>query len=181
MWDDNTVDVLEQYPLPLNSTIEIASKLKFKHPFARGKLVTMTTDFLVDCSDHQEAFSVKASRNDLLKNRTQMEHLLIEATYWESIGVPYHIKYRDDINKTLSLNIQRVVYFWNLSSVYEKVGLFKHLIAHKIIRIDMETKTITSPMFRKLADGYIPDGNVIPIIEALQKNEKIDSLYQPQV
>lgn len=168
-WNDDVIDVREQYPLPLEATIAIAESIGEQHPRKGSKLIPLTTDFLVDYhAGKQKAVSVKVSKEDLQKHRSQMKNVLIEAMYWESIGVPFRLVYKNEMNKTLSLNIQRVVYFWDLAAVKEKVSLFKHLVAHKYIDIDMETDIITNLMFRKLADLYIPEDSVQPIIKLME-------------
>ena len=79
-WDDNILDIREQYPLDLELTNEICDDRCCKHP--GGRNCYMTTDFYVIYKDGSEkAFSVKTSRN-LLKKRRTKEKLDIERCYF---------------------------------------------------------------------------------------------------
>lgn len=49
-WDDNNIDIREQYPLNREETLAIADKLGVKHPGNNDYI--MTTDFLVTKSDN---------------------------------------------------------------------------------------------------------------------------------
>lgn len=44
-WDDNNVDIREQYPLDVDKTVAIAEEMGIQYP--RNKAQVMTTDFLV--------------------------------------------------------------------------------------------------------------------------------------
>ena len=78
-WDDNILDIREQYPLDLELTNEICDDRCCKHP--GGRNCYMTTDFYVIYKDGPEkAFSVKTSKKLLNKKRTK-EKLDIERCY----------------------------------------------------------------------------------------------------
>lgn len=62
-FDDNVVDIREQYLLPIESTEIIARQLGKRQPMVRGEKVPYTIDILADYVDgHSEAYSVKVSR-----------------------------------------------------------------------------------------------------------------------
>lgn len=157
-FDDNVVDIREQFPLPIESTEIIARQLGKRQPMVRGEKVPYTVDILADYADgHSEAYSVKVSRAALMKSRSQIENLYIMKTYCESVGIPFHQAYTEDINRVYAENLSRIVYYWNPDAVDDKVGLFKFLLAHKYIRIDLESDVIDVVMFRKMADEAITD------------------------
>lgn len=157
-FDDNVVDIREQYPLPIDATEIIAWQLGKRQPMVRGEKVPFTVDLLADYIDgHSEAYSVKVSRAELLKSRSQIENLYIMKTYCESVGIPFHQVYTEDLNRTYAENLSRIVYYWNPDTVEDKVGLFKFLIAHKYIQIDLESDVIDVVTFRKMADDAISD------------------------
>ncbi len=88
-WDDNVVDIREQYPLSLEETLAICDKQRFVHPGNRS--THMTTDFLVAYRDgSQKAFSIKADRSALDDPRT-VEKQYVEKMYWEAAGIPFQI------------------------------------------------------------------------------------------
>lgn len=76
---------------------------------------------------------------------------------YAGLGIPFHQVYTEDINRVYAENLSRIVYYWNPEAVEDKVGLFKFLLAHKYIRIDLESDVIDVVMFRKMADEAITD------------------------
>lgn len=175
-FDDNVVDIREQYPLPIDATEIIAWQLGKRQPMVRGEKVPFTVDLLADYIDgHSEAYSVKVSRAELLKSRSQIENLYIMKTYCESVGIPFHQVYTEDLNRTYAENLSRIVYYWNPDTVKDKVGLFKFLIAHKYIQIDLESDVIDVVTFRKMADDAISDEQYRELMK------KINDLKQVKV
>ena len=157
-FDDNVVDIREQYPLPIDATENIARQLGKRQPMVRGEKIPYTVDLLADYADgHSEAYSVKVSRSEFKKSRSQIENVYIMKIYCESVGIPFHQVYTEDLNRTYAENLSRIVYYWNPNTVEDKVGLFKFLLAHKYIRIDLETDVVDPVKFRKLADDAISD------------------------
>lgn len=66
-WNDEIEDIREQYPLDLETTLEICDDYNVKHP--RNRHTYMTSDFYVTYKDGKEkVFSVKPSRNVLKKS-----------------------------------------------------------------------------------------------------------------
>lgn len=143
-WDDNILDIREQYPLDLELTNEICDDRCCKHP--GGRNCYMTTDFYVIYKDGSEkTFSVKTSRN-LLKKRRTKEKLDIERCYWEKFRhVPYEIVFKEDMNVVFAENIRIVSKFYNASSVFDEMSMLKHLIATKRIQVDMESEPLDFP------------------------------------
>ena len=81
-WDDNNIDIREQYPLNREETLAIADKLGVKHPGNNDYI--MTTDFLVTKSDNTfHAYSIKTAK-DSLSDR-DLEILCIEKMYWNCL------------------------------------------------------------------------------------------------
>lgn len=170
---DDVLDVREQFPLPLESTLEIVSKYKgFRHPRNRyGELVPYTTNFLVDLKNgQQEAYSVKYSLEDLKKkeNENQVRNLYVQREYWTSIGVAFRQVFTIDMNDALFQNIYRVVSFYDPDTVCCTVDLFKHMVARKLIRIDMESKVFTPKEFYSMAQKYLGGYDYIAVIEELR-------------
>lgn len=78
------LDIREQFPLPLQRTLAIASFQNIRHGQHRGEPTTMTTDLLVDLANKQIAISVKPFSKI---SRRALEKFQIEKTYWASQGV----------------------------------------------------------------------------------------------
>lgn len=136
-WQDDVIDIREQYPLDLNLTIKISNDLGFKHP--KDNSTHMTTDLLVTKKDGTlEAYSIKSNKKILDEPRT-LEKLYIEKLYWEAKHVPFHLKYKSEINRTLIQNIIDVTSCYDIEKVHDIFGAARYKIAHKDIIVDMET------------------------------------------
>lgn len=103
-WCKDTIDLREQYPLPLDATLSISSQLGVKHPQTLGKLRIVTTDLVVDFSNRKPlALSVKPSA-DLQDDRT-LEKLQIERSYWENEGVDWHVFTENEVSPVFKENL----------------------------------------------------------------------------
>lgn len=154
-WNDSVVDIREQYPLILEDTLRIADAMGFKHPYDRK--TRMTTDMLVTYQDDTgnklyKAYSIKNSVDVLNRNRT-VEILRIEMAYWHLHGIPFEIIFgKQDINRVYAENIELVVDYYDIHKVETKIDRVKHLIAHKKIIVDMQTKPLD---FQWLVHKYL--------------------------
>lgn len=136
-WNDDNIDIREQYPLNLEETTKIAEANGFCSP-GNGRFV-MTTDFLVTKADNTfHAYSVKSDRN--LSRRT-LELLCIEKIYWESKGIPFTLLFKTNVNEILATNIRLVTEFYDSVTVFDLVSAIKHKVAIKEWKVDME-KTV---------------------------------------
>ena len=148
-WDDNNIDIREQYPLNREETLAIADKLGVKHPGNNDYI--MTTDFLVTKSDNTfHAYSIKTSR-DSLKDR-DLEILCIEKMYWKSKNIKYSLLFKTDANTIMVHNIRRIVEFYDNNSVFDNISRIKHDIAIKKINIDLSSVQITNDFLEKLLE-----------------------------
>lgn len=138
MWTDNIIDIREQYPLlPRKNTEDLCDYYRIKHPMMCGKLMVMSTDFLVTMSDGStKAFSLKISQKCFDNPRT-LDKLFIEQQYWKSIGIEYELITKDKINSVLARNIESVSKYFDRKYVFDEYSYLKHLIATKKILVDM--------------------------------------------
>ena len=138
-WNDEVIDIREHFPLNLKETTEIANYLSI-YPMQYGKK-HMNTDMVLTLDDGNEiAICVKANCNEDLDRRT-IQNLMIEEEYWKLHNVPYYVVYKSDLNPLEILNIKNVITSYDSSRVYDDFSLVRHLIAHKLIQVDM-TKEI---------------------------------------
>ncbi len=147
-WDDNNVEIYEQYALDNSKTTAIAEKLGYKHPWNSSHI--MTTDFVaVEMDGTVHAYAVKADRD--LDDRTK-EILAIEEVYWKSMGAKFDIKYKSDVNIILYANILDVVAYYDPDSVSEQdpYSFIKHKIATKEYKCDMEHKILDAEELIKI-------------------------------
>lgn len=147
-WDDNNIDIREQFPLNAEETVRIARENGFKHPVNDSHV--MTTDFLVTERDGSlHAYSVKPSRK---LSRRNLEILCIEKIYWQVRNVPFTMLFKTDANRILAANIRLVTNFYDASVVFDKYSALKHKIATKECSIDMEHDYITTELLDKLLE-----------------------------
>lgn len=130
-WNDNVVDIREQYPLlPLAETTEIAELLNVK-PAVNGHFV-MTTDFLIDLENGKQiALSVKQSRQNFADR--QKELALVEEEYWSRRGVAFSVGYKEDLDPVMVRNLRDCLVMYDASVIRDDIGLVRHLIARKVI------------------------------------------------
>ena len=142
-WDDENIDIREQYPLDYIKTCKIAERFGFKNPQH-----IMTTDFLVTKADGKSvAYSVKT--NSDLKKR-QLELLCIEKYYWISRGVDYQLLLKTDANRTLAGNVRLVTEFYDADRVFDEISAIKHKIAIKEYPVDMESELFDEAALKKI-------------------------------
>ena len=139
-WNDDVLDIREQFPLELERSVAIAEKLGFRHP--RNKHTHMTTDLLVTHTDGRlEAYCIKVSPDTLNDERTRQK-LTIEKLYWETQGVPFQFRTKDEVNEIFVRNIMDVVSCYDIDYVQTPYDFVRHRIAHKILKPDMQTSRL---------------------------------------
>lgn len=127
--------IKEQYPLDLESTVQLAKENGIRHP--KNKQTHMTTDFFVTYTDHHtEAFSLK---NDMNFNRRTKEKLFLEQAYWEKEHIPFHIILGIAIDKVKAENIRMCSYYYHPESVMDEIGCLKHMIITGKLEVDLST------------------------------------------
>lgn len=136
-WQDDVIDINEQYPLILEDTQNLCEQYGIKHPSYKGSPVAMTTDLLVTTNKDKLAISIKSNKH--LSDRS-LEKLFIEQKYWESKKVPWKLLTAEDIDFTYAYNIRDVVTFYNEKVFPDDISRLKYLIAHKQIKVDLSQK-----------------------------------------
>ena len=158
-WDDNVKDIREQYPLDIEKTMKAAKDLDFIHPQMNGIPLTMTTDMLVTYEDdHLEAYSVKTDTS-VLDEDDKVQHLRIEKSYWNGLGIKFHLVYKTELDRIEIMNIKNVFKLYNPSNVRTKIDYIKYLIAHKVLQVNMHEPIDYYTLSRDLLDH---NGNLIP-------------------
>lgn len=140
-WDDQNVDLREQYPLDLETTNLMAEKHGIIPPF-NGK-DNMTTDILATRKDGSlVAWSLKDKRDTVANHPRTIEKLYIEKLYWGFNKVEWHLVYKEDLNPIYADNIRLCTEFYDRNKVFDDVSLLKHMIAVKKISVDMKSSPI---------------------------------------
>jgi hypothetical protein len=108
-YEDDVVDIREQFPLDRIETILIAEVLGIRHPVDRVSRtpLVMTTDLLVTRKTprglREYAYAVKEDK-DLQSLRT-IEKLEIERIYWAMRGIVCKIQLRSELKTNAALNL----------------------------------------------------------------------------
>lgn len=173
-WNDDVIDIREQYPLPVESTSKIAEEYRLRHPCDKnGRLISMTVDLVADYSDgHSEAYSVKVSKKDFEAHPSQVKNVFITKVYCESIGMKFSPVYTEGMNKAYAQNIMRIVQYWHPETVEDKVSLFKFMLAHKFIKINLKSDVIDVVTFKGLADEAISDNQLPELLKQVEEMKK---------
>lgn len=106
----HVVDIREQFPLPLNETIDICRRFNLRHPclpITREPAV-MTSDFLID--EYIDGFQKKSIRtvkpSSKLTSLRTLEKLEIEKIYWRELDVDWGIIIDTDLPFHLCRNLE---------------------------------------------------------------------------
>jgi hypothetical protein len=119
-WDDNFVDIREQYPLlPISDTMLIAKNLGIRHPSIKNKYgeeIVMTTDFVLTVKkDKLIKDIVRTVKPQNKLNKRTIDKFRIEKEYFSQKGITdWGIVTENEINKTKAQNIYFLYqsYFW---------------------------------------------------------------------
>lgn len=182
-WNDDVVDIREQYPLNRTTTNKIADALGITHPrLWNDPNECMTTDFLVTVNENgiekTKAISVKNSYIDVFgdenkpKVKRRIEIQSIEMNYWQLKGVDFKIKFGDrDINKVFARNIEVIVNYYDLKNVHSLHEFMLYLLAHKYIEVDLEKEPLN---VQKLISQYLVNAEQIKNwIAVISKPERL--------
>lgn len=156
-WNNNVLEIREQFPLDINITMKIAEKYGIRHPSSQGKPVIMTTDFLVTLKDGRDiAVYVKANKDDWKKNKRSIEKTFLEKMYWKHKNVEFIMVSNEDINPIAAINIELISEYFDINNVFDEASMLKHRIANKEIEVD-----INKPIdFKSLLKKYGGEENV---------------------
>jgi hypothetical protein len=118
-WDDNILDIREQFPLDQIKTINIANKLGVKHPSVNDEPIVMTTDFLLTVQEPKKRFyarTVKESKE--LQDERKLEKLEIEKIYFQEEGIDWGII----TEKEMSMNFTNNMIFLHNHKAVDRLG-----------------------------------------------------------
>lgn len=150
-WNDNNIDIREQFPMDNELTNKVADSLGIKHPVRSTHI--MTTDFLVTQKDKTfHAYSVKPDVKSITKRN--LEIMCIEKTYWNAMGCGYDVLLKTDVNMVLANNIRTVTEYYDIDRVFDKCSMIKHLIATKKIVVDLEKEPLTTAALEEYGRKY---------------------------
>ncbi len=103
-WFPHSIDIREQYPIPINDSLGICQQLGIRHPQVRGKLTVVTTDLLVDF-DNRGQLAVAVKESSALDSKRTLEKLQIEKAYWEDKGIEWGLFTEQERSDALRENL----------------------------------------------------------------------------
>jgi len=116
------IDIKEQYPLPLEATLEIGQQCGIRHPADRctKEPIPLTTDLLLTVplriGSRRVARSIKYARD--LRGRRVIEKLELERRFWKRSNTDWAIITERDVNPILVRNFLWVYKFRHVKSLY---------------------------------------------------------------
>ena len=147
-WDDDVDYIDTQVPLDNAKVDKIIAEMEesptyIPDPVVEDNREPLSTDLVAHLANGElRAFQVKASPRDI-ESFHASRRLYIEDLYWQSQSVPWKIIFKSDINIVYFQNIERVIRYYDPSSVHDSVSYLQHLIATKQLLInDMKSELV---------------------------------------
>lgn len=141
-FEEGVVEIKEQVIM----IPDIVAKVALENGLNIPKRI-LTTDFLVLYDDGtMKAYSIKSSRKNFDKATCSNESVwkrnlrrqLLEKRYWESLGVEWKLVFSEELNYKKAVNICSVMSCYNMNRVSTPDHMYRYLIAHKHIVVDMD-------------------------------------------
>ncbi|SPP64613.1 putative TnsA endonuclease [Nitrospira lenta] len=126
-WARDVVDIREQFPLPLQTTLAIARRSHLSHPWdrKRARYRPVTSDFLYTVrTRHRVEPHVRALKyEEALSEPTQLRSLEIERAYWHQRGIDWKLILHSQIPLAYVANIEWVHPYRRPLSLYPLAGV----------------------------------------------------------
>lgn len=116
-------DILEQYYLTLEETLEIADQLRIRHPYSGRYYNPLTTDLLILKDNTWLARAVKTSAD--LENRRVIEKLEIERIYYQRLGIDWKIITEKQLDRHVIQNLDWLWYSGEPESAFANKQLLE--------------------------------------------------------
>jgi hypothetical protein len=163
-WNDDVLDIREQFPLELEKTLDLAEAMGVKHP--KNRHTHMTTDMLVTFRNNKNdrfyrAYSIKDNVAQIfgdLSNKEvlrQVEIQRIEMAYWKLHGIEFRNVFGDrDIDPIYAGNIRMLISYYDPREVVDERSMVKYMCAHKQIDVNLRHGALNLEQF---AEEYLAD------------------------
>lgn len=135
---DDVAQIQEQMMLSSETVRNICEEHGFRIP--RNVL---STDFLITFRNGSRiAYSIKSGTDDFNPDSPKYGKLLIrqyiEMEYWKRYGINFRIVLRESLNKTLAVNIEHCMAYYDAAHVQSEETMLKYLVAHKAVSVPMD-------------------------------------------
>lgn len=157
-WSDIIIDIREQFPLELNSTLRIAEKCGIRHPIDNESKFprVLTTDFMITAvKDKKEVYFARTAKYAKdIEDKRVLEKFEIERVYWEEKGIDWGIVTEKDISKIFAENVQWIHDEYKLEPTLE-LGVKEQLeicemLKERIKSYDCAINSVTSRLDKEL-------------------------------
>jgi len=135
---DDVAQIQEQMMLSSETVRNICEEHGFRIP--RNVL---STDFLITFRNGSRiAYSIKSGAEEFNPESPKYQTLLvrqyIEMEYWKRYGIDFRIVLRESLNKTLAVNIEHCMAYYDAAHVQSEETMLKYLVAHKAVSVPMD-------------------------------------------
>ncbi len=125
VWNQNIIDIREQYPLDTGKTEAIAARLGCMHPKNKdGSNYVMTTDFLItyrpDDTDEEQCYARSVKTASELSNKRTLQKQQIEMLYWQEMNIPWKCVTEKSFSHQKAKNIRKILSFYDYSNIQDK-------------------------------------------------------------
>lgn len=157
-WQDNVLDIREQFLLDREDTLKIAEEKGIKHSIdnTTNTYIPMTTDFFITLKKQNQLFylarTIKPSKE--LEDPRVVEKFEIEREYWEQKGINWGIVTEKEISKKIAQNIA-----W----------------AHKCFYLDDEEEQEYSIRLLRLINESSSEENLQKICDQFDENYNLET------
>lgn len=180
IWNDNIVDIREQYPLlPVEETEEIALRLEYKYPYEPGENTrhVMTTDFLVTVknSDGEYIVARYVKHAKELKDTRTIEKFEIEREYWASRGIELRAVTEESFDRRAARNIAFLMGYYSSLPQLSDPNMLTKIVDHiyKLIIPAWKYHSLSSLMMSVDNKFGLPSGTTLSVFFYLAAHKKI--------
>ena len=106
-WQSDVLEIREQFPLQLDSTLKLAEEHAIPHPSVAGVPQYMSSDLLVNTSRPDiPKFALQVKYSSELGKPRVVEKLELERRYWKQKSVPWFLITKEEIPPIVFQNIR---------------------------------------------------------------------------
>ena len=180
IWNDNIVDIREQYPLlPVEEAEEIALHLEYKYPYEPGENTrhVMTTDFLITVKNSDGEYivarHVKYAKD--LNNPRTLEKFEIECAYWASRGVELRAVTEESFDRRMARNIAFLMGYYSSLPQLDDPRLYTQIVGHihELLLPAWQYHSLSSLMRRVDKEFDLPGGTALSVFFHLAASKEI--------
>lgn len=180
IWNDNIVDIREQYPLlPVEEVETIALQLGYRYPCEPGENTrhVMTTDFLItakgdDC-EYIAARFVKYTKD--LKNSRTLEKFEIEREYWANRGIELMAVTEESFDRRAAKNVAFLMGYYSPLPQLNDTNISAQIVDHinELIVPKWKYHSVGSLMVCVDNKYDLPEGTALSVFYHLAAHKEI--------